>query len=149
MIKFHLLEYPEGTQPIIPKRATKGSAGYDLYSPINYLLRSGETVKIDTYVAIELDSDMAFVMYIRSSLAAKGIVLTAGCNVIDSDYYNNPTNGGNMGLVLTNTSDEDYQICQGERLAQGVIINYYVTDDDNCTKERVGGYGSTSIKADE
>lgn len=148
MVKFHILEYPEGTQPILPKRATKGSAGYDLYSPINYLLKPGETVKIDSYIAAELDEDMALILYIRSSLAMKGILLTAGCNVIDSDYYNNPTNGGNIGIVITNTTNEDYQICQGERIAQGVIINYYITDDDNCQKERVGGYGSTSLKAE-
>jgi len=144
MVKFHILDYPEGKQPILPKRATKGSAGYDLYSPENYLLKAGETVKLDSYVACEMDEDMALILYIRSSLALKGIVLVAGCNVIDSDYYNNPTNKGNIGLMLKNISNEDYQICQGERLAQGVIINYYITDDDNCTKERTGGYGSTS-----
>ena len=148
MVKFHILEYPEGVQPILPKRATKGSAGYDFYSPISLVIKPGETVKLDTYISLEMDNDMALVLYIRSSLALKGLLLTAGSYVIDSDYYNNPSNGGNIGLIVTNTSDSDFYLYQGDRIAQGVIINYYITDDDNCTKIRTGGYGSTSSKAD-
>ena len=32
----------------LPKRATKGSAGYDFYAPFDFTLKPGETIKIPT-----------------------------------------------------------------------------------------------------
>ena len=32
----------------LPRRATKGSAGYDFYSPASFTLAPGETIKIPT-----------------------------------------------------------------------------------------------------
>lgn len=38
---------------------------------------------------------------------------------------------------------ENIIIREGERCMQGIFVRYFVTEDDNATGERVGGYGST------
>lgn len=73
-----------------PRRATKNSAAYDLYSPIRIVLKPGEIAKIPTGFKIKMPRNEAFFIYIRSSYGAKDIILPAGVNIIDADYYNNP-----------------------------------------------------------
>ena len=83
-------------------------------------------------------------LYIRSSFAIKyGLVLKNSVGVIDSDYYNNPDNEGNIIFVIENTSDNDFEIKKGTRFAQGVFMNYLTIDDDNSFGKRNGGIGST------
>lgn len=145
-ISFQLVsEVPEGVQPIIPKRATKKSAGYDFYSPINIDIAPHSKCKITTYIKCSMDDDMVLMLYIRSSMANKEITLVNQVGIIDADYYNNPDNEGNIIIMLRNDSDEVYHINQGDRIVQGIIQNYYVTDDDNVEKVRKGGIGSTDI----
>ena len=42
-------------QIILPKRATKGSAGYDFYTPINISLKPNETIKIPTGIRVKIE----------------------------------------------------------------------------------------------
>lgn len=42
----------------------------------------------------------AFFIYIRSSYGAKDIILPAGVNIIDADYYNNPKTKVIFSFVL-------------------------------------------------
>ena len=85
-------------------------------------------------------------LYVRSSLGIKhGIVLSNGTGVIDSSFYNNPSNNGNIGIALHNTSDKVVVIKQGDRIIQGVFIKYLVADNDNVIHEnRIGGIGSSN-----
>lgn len=145
-ISFQIVsEVPKDMQPIIPKRATKNSAGYDFYSPFNIDIAPHSKCKIPTYIKCSMDDDMVLMLYIRSSMANKEITLVNSVGIIDSDYYNNPDNEGNIIIMLRNDSDETYHINQGDRLVQGIIQNYYITDDDNVEKVRKGGIGSTDI----
>lgn len=64
--------------------------------------------------------------------------------IIDSDYASNKTNDGEIFLQLLNLSPFPIQIKKGDRIGQGIIKHYLVTDDDNATGEREGGMGSTS-----
>ena len=127
-----------------PRRATKNSAAYDLYSPIRIVLKPGEIAKIPTGFKIKMPRNEAFFIYIRSSYGAKDIILPAGVNIIDADYYNNPDNEGNFFIVIKNNSNKDVEIEEGDRIAQGVFQKYYKTTDDKVTKTRTGGLGSTS-----
>ena len=74
----------------IPKRATAGSAGMDLYAciPEAVTLAPGQLWVIPTGIAIELpDASCAAFLYARSGLGVKhGICLANGVGVIDSDY---------------------------------------------------------------
>lgn len=129
-----------------PRRATKYSAAYDLYSPVSLMLKSGKIAKIPTGFKIKMPKREGFFIYIRSSLGSKDINLPAGVNIIDSDYYDNPENEGNFFIIIKNNSKKDFVINEGDRIAQGVFQKYYVTNDDTAEKTRVGGFGSTDKK---
>lgn len=134
MIKFHS-ENPE----LLPKRSTSGSAGYDFISPGRYVVPAHGECLIESNVSIELDKDKVLFLYVRSSYGFKyGITLSNGTGIIDSDFYPNT-----MKCKLRNDSDKDFVIEKGDKYMQGVIVKYYVTDDDNTTEVRTGGIGST------
>lgn len=56
---------------LIPKRATKGSAGYDFYSPIDFSLAPGETIKIPTGIRVRINDGWVLALYPRSGLGFK------------------------------------------------------------------------------
>ena len=128
-----------------PRRATKNSAAYDLYSPIRIVLKPGEIAKIPTGFKIKMPKNEAFFIYIRSSYGAKDIILPAGVNIIDADYYNNPKNEGHFFICIKNNSEEDFIIEEGDRIAQGVFQKYF-TCGEIVKTERSGGFGSSGTK---
>ena len=71
------------------------------------------------------------------------VILANGTGVIDSDYVDNPDNEGNIGICLYNYGKEVQEFKAGERIAQGIFIEYKIIDADNSKKTRIGGYGST------
>ena len=131
---------------IIPKAATGGSAGMDLYACINdeIVIKPGERVLVPTGIAIALESN-AYVAYIyaRSGLAIKsGITLSNCVGVVDSDYR------GEVKVGLINLSDKEYTVSSGERIAQMVIAPVIVpeieeVDELDETERNAGGFGST------
>lgn len=126
-----------------PRRATKNSAAYDLYSTLDITLKPGEIAKIPTGFKIKMPKNEGFFIYIRSSLGTKDINLPAGVNIIDSDYYDNIDNEGNFFIIIKNNSKKQFEIKEGDRIAQGVFMKYYKTSDDKVNKIRTGGIGST------
>ena len=62
---------------------------------------------------------------------------------IESDYYSNPDNDGNIGIRLFNLGQTPYKIERGQRFAQGMFIKYLIAENCNSDSERVGGIGST------
>lgn len=130
----------------IPKRATQGSAGMDLYACIDesITLAPGQLAVVPTGIAIALpDNGCAAFLYARSGLGVKhGICLSNGVGVIDSDYR------GEICAGLCNVSDKPYTIEPGERVCQMVIAPVLTPDvaeaeelDD--TQRGAGGFGST------
>lgn len=128
----------------LPERGSAKSAGYDFCSKINAEVQPGETVKIWTDVKARMEDDDVLLLDVRSSMGGKW-VLTNTIGVIDSDYYSNVKNDGNIGIFLKNISNEPQRIEIGDRIAQGIFTKYLITDNDNVSKERVGGFGSTGI----
>ena len=63
--------------------------------------------------------------------------------IVDSDYYNNESNEGNIGIFLKNISDESQIINIGNKIGQGLFVKYLTVDNDNTQKIRKGGFGST------
>ena len=61
----------EGIQ--LPIRATAGSAGYDFKSPISFLLKPNETIKIPTGIRVSIDEGWVLKIYPRSSLGFKSM----------------------------------------------------------------------------
>ncbi len=131
---------------IIPKRATSGSAGLDLCACTEgeVVLKAGERTVIPTGIAIAIENnETAAFIYARSGLGIKhGISLSNGVGVIDSDYR------GEICVGLINTSNEDYAIQPGERIAQLVlapVIPAEPTEVESLdeTERGAGGFGST------
>ena len=130
----------------IPKRATNGSAGMDLYACIDepITLAPGQLAIVPTGIAIALpENSCAAFLYARSGLGVKhGICLSNGVGVIDSDYR------GEICAGLCNVSDKPYTIEPDERICQMVIAPVLTPDvveaselDD--TDRGEGGFGST------
>lgn len=69
-----------------------------------------------------------------------------GNNILlhNCDYYNNPSNCGNIGVCLRNQSDQPQTIDIGERIAQGIFKPFLVADNISSDAERTGGIGSTN-----
>ena len=62
---------------------------------------------------------------------------------IESDYYSNSDNDGNIGIRLFNLGATPYEIKAGDRIAQGMFIKYLVADNGNTDVKRQGGFGSS------
>ncbi len=130
----------------LPKRATKGSAGYDVHTPFAFTLKPGETIKIPTGVRCRMDEDVVLFIYPRSGLGFKfRLQLNNTVGVIDSDYYGSD-NEGHIFVKITNDSNEGktVEIPEGGAFAQGIFTEYLITEDDDAEGVRNGGFGSTS-----
>lgn len=130
----------------IPTRATQNSAGYDLYASEPVTIPSKGLQLVRTEVAVQLDSNEYFSIVSRSGLALKsGIFVLNSPGIVDSDYYPNP-----IGVILYNTSDKDFNIEVGDRIAQGIVMEYKTmpNDESDIKTTRQGGFGSTGVKGE-
>ena len=130
----------------LPKRATKGSAGYDFFSPITFELQPHSEILFKTGIRCRIDNGYVLKIYPRSGLGFKyGLRLANTVGIIDSDYYN-AKNEGHIACKLYNPSDKPILIEAGDAFAQGVFVEYFLAEEDEVTTERVGGFGSTTKK---
>jgi dUTP pyrophosphatase len=130
----------------LPKRATKGSAGYDFYTPVDIHLNPGETVKIPTGIRCEMNPAWVLMIYPRSGLGFKyRLQLNNTVGIIDSDYYYSD-NEGHIFIKITNDTHENkvVDVKANQGFAQGIFMQYGLVEDDNVTEERNGGFGSTT-----
>lgn len=130
----------------IPKRATKGSAGYDFYSPLTFTLNPGETIKIPTGIRAGMREDYVLMVFPRSGLGFKyRLQLNNTVGIIDSDYFYSD-NEGHIFIKLTNDSNEGkvLELAEGTGFAQGIFLQFGITEDDEVTELRNGGFGSTT-----
>lgn len=132
----------------IPKRATNGSAGYDLCACIeeDVVIKKGQIVKIPTGISAEINTNEAALMiYARSGLASKNGVTLVNCvGVVDSDYR------GEIVVPLINLGNDDYIIEKGARIAQLVVTPIILPEIEEVselgdTDRGSGGFGSTGI----
>ena len=131
-----------------PRRATTGSAGYDFYSPIEFYLEPGQTMKIPTGIRARMDSSWVLMLFPRSGLGFKyRLQLNNTVGVIDSDYYH-AKNEGHIFIKITNDSNEGkvLSLDKGDAFAQGIFLPFGITEDDDADGVRVSGLGSTSEK---
>lgn len=101
----------------LPKRATVGSAGYDFFTPIGLKIKPGKTVKVPTGIRCRIDNDWVLKCYPRSGLGFK---------------FRLQLNNKVIGLK------------SGEGFMQGIFVEYGITEDDDATGIRNGGFGSTT-----
>ena len=159
-----------------PQFATDGSACFDIcayldnpvtvYSMNNHKeKRSPETVQwsdieelqisiapadrvlIPTGLVFDIPEGYSIRIHPRSSISLKkGLALTNGEGIIDSDYYHETF------IMFTNTSADEVRIKHGERIAQGELVKtetYTIEETFTIptqTTQRVGGFGSTGTE---
>jgi dUTP pyrophosphatase len=127
----------------IPTRASEHSIGYDVYAPINMLIPAHGDAKIPTGIKIFFPPNEGLFVYPRSSWGIKyGITLANGVGLLESDYYNNPDNEGELIVILHNRRDADFQVQAGDRICQCVFQKVMFANDKVKTK-RKGGIGSS------
>lgn len=127
----------------LPRRATKGSAGYDFFAPETFTLNPKETIKIATGVRVKINNGWVLMIFPRSGLGFKyRLTLDNTVGIIDSDYFN-AENEGHIFIKMTNCGDKPLTVERGKAFAQGVFLPFGITVDDECEKIRIGGLGST------
>ena len=99
---------------IIPTRASKKSAGLDLYSSIDACIKVGSIKKINTGIRISLPENSYGSIRDKSSLAAKGLLTLGG--VIDNDYTEKI-------IIIMTSLTEPIKIKQGQKIAQLIVSN--------------------------
>lgn len=99
---------------------------------------------VSTGVKCKLAPDEYLEIVPRSSTPLKyWLVVANSPGIVDSDYYNNPDNEGEIFVQLINFSNEVIELKKGDKIAQAIIRKYYVTEDDAAGGMRAGGFGST------
>lgn len=146
--KFEYVSRIENKDFSLPKRSTKNSAGYDFFNPERIEIppyKIGDNpVMVKTGVKAYMMDDEVLLLYNRSSNPKKKkLVIPNSVGVIDSDYYNNEDNEGEMAFTFYNLSDETVVLEKGDKLGQGLFQKYLLTDDDSADGVRNGGFGST------
>ena len=130
----------------LPIRATVGSAGYDFFSPLTFILEPGETIKIPTGIRAEIAEGWVLMLFPRSGLGFKyRLQMNNTVGIIDSDYFYSD-NEGHIFVKLTNDSKENKTVIveAGQGFVQGLFIPFGITEDDNVSALRNGGFGSTT-----
>ena len=128
----------------LPTRATKGSAGYDFKSPIPFILHKDKPTIIPTGIRVKIDDGWVLKLYPRSGLGFKyGLKLLNTTGIIDSDYYNSDNEGHIMLKMLHTEGEYMIPFYTGDKIMQGVFVEYGITKNDVSNETRNGGFGST------
>ena len=152
----------------LPKRATKGSAGYDIVTPVDINLWLIEKLIIENNyqyfknvppntvciiplgIRVKMPKGIVFTKVPRSGLGIKyGIELINTISIIDEDYYYSDNEGHIMLAIRFNggiNKEKEFSLKKGERICQGLFLSYFITEDDSANGVRNGGIGSTGIK---
>ena len=145
-LKFKAIHPKIGQEIPLPQFATPGSAAMDLRACLDgpVTLQAGARTVIPTGLAMALPSaDYVALVFARSGLGIKkGVCLSNGVGVIDSDYR------GEIAVGLVNLSGEDYTVQPGDRIAQLMVVpvvqpTVTLADELDETDRGSGGLGST------
>lgn len=126
----------------LPTRGSSKAMAYDFYANDDYVVPVDAVAKVWTDVKSYMGDNECLILNVRSSMGGRFMLAnTAGW--IDSDYYSNEGNDGNIGVFLKNISGYVQHIQKGERIAQGAFFNFLVADNGNTDEIRTGGFGSS------
>ena len=136
----------ENPIPMLPSYETPQSAGADIRSNEDIIIPAHNRKLVHTGRFVSIPSGYEIQVRPRSGLALKkGITVLNTPGTIDADYR------GEIGVILFNTTDEDFEVKSGDRIAQIVLnkveqINWIEVDELDETERGEGGFGSTKIK---
>ena len=127
----------------LPARGSSTAMAYDFYANDDYVVVPNAIAKVWTDVKAYMQDEECLILNIRSSMGGK-FMLANTQGWIDSDYYSNKDNDGNIGIFLKNISGETQIINKGDRIGQGAFFHFLVADNGNTDTVRTGGFGSTN-----
>ncbi|KAL7789462.1 dUTP diphosphatase [Trichoderma ceciliae] len=125
----------------LPTRGSAFAAGYDVYAARDTVVPARGKVLVDTDISIAVPAGTYGRIAPRSGLASKHFIDT-GAGVIDADYR------GPLKILLFNHAETDYEIKEGDRVAQ-LVLERIVTPEVVEVEELeesvrgIGGFGST------
>lgn len=128
---------------ITPKYAKPGDAGMDFFAYESYTLNPDERKLIPTGWAFEIPEGHEMQIRPKSGLALKyGISIVNSPGTIDSGYR------GEVGIILINHGEENFNISKGDKIAQGVInqlplVSLEEVSELSNSERGEGGFGST------
>ena len=149
----------------LPIRKTKNSVGYDIEAAEDTIIPSiwksvftnfskfikrdkeYEEIKptlVKTGIKSYFNDDEVLILANRSSNPVKkGLILANSLGIIESDYYENPQNDGELMYAYYNFFPKDITIKKHDTIGQAYFQNFLISDNDHATGERLGGFGST------
>ena len=147
----------------LPKRATKGSAGYDFFMPITIPpIYPGASALIPTGIKCKINPGWVLLLMPKSGLGIRyKMKLDNTIGVVDSDYYNCEKNEGHIMISFSNElppftvenpitqkpevpKELILEIPVGKAFAQGLLVPYGIAEEEEVTADRTGGFGSTN-----
>ena len=132
----------------LPDYATPGSSGFDLRANVArpIVLLPGKRAIIPTGLHFDIPEGYEVQVRSRSGLAYKyGVFVLNGIGTVDQDFKDE------VCVILCNLGDQPFEIKQGDRIAQGVImkvekVNITGVDVISRDGDRGGGFGHTGIE---
>lgn len=145
----------------LPKYATPGSSGMDLYADLSALnekfmygsaydeerktliIFSGGRCLVPTQIKTVIPEGYEAQIRSRSGLALKeGVMVLNSPGTIDDDFRNY------WGVILMNLGDEPFEISTGDRIAQAVFmkvekVEWSIVEELSESERGLGGFGST------
>ena len=127
----------------LPKRSIGGAAGYDLCASQNCTISVGGKGLVQTGLAISFPASLYARIAPRSGLVLKKFI-DVGAGIVDSNYH------GEVGVVLFNHGDQDFEVKMGDRTAQLILekIDAPLVEEVQGLEDTVcgsGGFGSTRV----
>lgn len=129
----------------LPEYKTAGAAAFDLSSRVTAVIPPKEVLMVPLNVAIGHPASHLLMLFARSSLYKKGLMLANGVGLGDTDFSGNDDE---YHAILYNFSDKPASVARGERICQGVFKKYKRAEweevEDLGNKSR-GGFGTTGL----
>lgn len=130
-------------ESVLPIRGSPFSAGYDLASAEQTVIKAGGKGIVKTDLSIACPHGTYARIAPRSGLAVKKFI-DVGAGVVDADYR------GPVGVVLFNFGTEDFIVEKGDRVAQLILEKISMVDaieveELTDTERGAGGFGSTGV----
>lgn len=133
-------------EAVLPAYAHESDAGMDIRSVAEVVIPARGRALVPTGLVVLLPPNYEAQVRPRSGLALKsGITVLNTPGTIDAGYR------GEIGVILFNTTDADFAVHKGDRVAQIVIapvtrVEVVETDAIEETDRGSGGFGSTGAK---
>ena len=156
MPKFEVVKNLPEESVKLPLRSTEHSAGYDFHALQDVEIPScwyyafrmllGKPVMptvVYTGVKAKMATNEVLLLFNRSSNPKRGLIMANGVGVVDSDYYGNKSNDGNIAFMFYNVMPWKIKIHKGDRIGQGIFSTFKKVSNDETTTKRTGGIGST------